>query len=219
GVVEGTPTAVITDTRIDQETDGASIQCNWNYEKHKFMVGMSIDAPSATYGSGQRLGMLDAKRHAFLAPELISDQYAAADYEIRNNDFEGKQVTRSIYASETWSPVETLHITGAMRYNETRGQNEMASRTWGGYWRELHTIENHPDFYDVCAPGEECETGYDVPPVHRLQNPKEKEKFSGCSLNPSLGVSWQANPSLNIFGNVAQGRRTPSVIELGCAFD
>src|SRR5690606_5098704 len=60
GVVEGTPTAVISDTQIDQETDGASIQFDWNYENHKFMVGLSIDAPSATYGSGQRLGMLDA---------------------------------------------------------------------------------------------------------------------------------------------------------------
>ncbi|MDP2246820.1 MAG: TonB-dependent receptor, partial [Nitrosomonadales bacterium] len=160
GVVEGTPTAVITDTQIDQETDGASIQFNWNFEKHKFMIGASIDAPSATYGSGQRFGMLDAKRHAFLAPELIRDQYTAADYEIRNNDFEGSQITKSIYASETWSPIETLHITGAMRYNDTKGQNEMASRTWGGQWRELHTIENHPDFYDVCRPGEECETGY-----------------------------------------------------------
>jgi outer membrane receptor protein involved in Fe transport len=219
GVVEGTPTAVITDTSIDQETDGASIQFNWNLEKHKFMVGLSIDAPSATYGSGQRFGMLDANRHAFLAPELIRDQYTAADYEIRNNDFEGKQVTRSIYASETWSPVEALHITGAMRYNETRGKNEMASRTWGGGWRELHTIENHPDWYDVCRTGEECETGYGRPPTERLMNPAEKEEFSYYSLNPSLGVSWQANPNLNIFGNVAQGTRTPSVIELGCAFD
>ncbi|MDP2246828.1 MAG: TonB-dependent receptor, partial [Nitrosomonadales bacterium] len=57
------------------------------------------------------------------------------------------------------------------------------------------------------------------PPVERLQNPNEKEKFSYYSLNPSLGVSWQAKPSLNIFGNVARGTRTPSVIELGCAFD
>jgi outer membrane receptor protein involved in Fe transport len=219
GVVDGTPTAVITDTRIDQETDGASIQFNWNFEKHKFMVGASIDAPSATYGSGQRFGMLDANRHAFLAPDLIRDQYAAADYEIRNNDFEGSQITRSIYASETWSPVDTLHITGAMRYNETRGKNEVASRTWGAQWRELHTIENYPDFYDICRPGEDCETGYGIPPTHRLMNKPETEKFSYYSLNPSLGVSWQAKPTLNIFGNVARGTRTPSVIELGCAFD
>jgi len=219
GVVEGTPTAVITDTQIDQETDGASIQLNWNFEKHKFMVGVSIDAPSATYGSGQRFGMLDAKRHASLAPDLIRDMYTAADYEIRNNDFEGSQLTKSIYASETWSPVETLHITGAMRYNETRTRNEVASRTWGAQWRELHTIENFPDWYDVCHPGEECETGYGRPPTERLMNKAEQEKFSYYSLNPSLGVAWQATPALNIFGNVAQGTRTPSVIELGCAFD
>lgn len=219
GVVTGTPTAVITDNQIDQETDGASIQFNWNFEKHKFMIGLSIDAPSATYESSQRLGMLDAQRNAFLAPELIRDQYAAADTEISNNDFEGSQVTKSIYASETWSPIDTLHITGAMRYNETKGKNEIAGRlrgytTWG-----LHELRASPNAYDICRPGEKCPTGYIVPDVSRVLLDAEKEKFSYYSLNPSLGVSWQANPSLNLFGNIARGTRTPSVIELGCAFD
>src|SRR5690606_29065466 len=52
-----------------------------------------------------------------------------------------------------------------------------------------------------------------------LLNKGEKEKFSYYSLNPSLGVSWQAKPDLNLYSNWAQGTRTPSVIELGCAFD
>ena len=113
GIVEGTPTAVFNNTQIDQITDGASIQFNWNYPNHKFMVGMSLDAPSAAYKSSQMLGLLDAERNAFLAPDLIRDQYAAASQAISNNNFDGSQLTKSIYASETWSPVETLHITGA----------------------------------------------------------------------------------------------------------
>lgn len=47
----------------------------------------------------------------------------------------------------------------------------------------------------------------------------ETEKFSYYSFNPSLGATWQPNEALNVYGNWSQGARTPSVIELGCAFD
>jgi outer membrane receptor protein involved in Fe transport len=219
GVVEGTPTAVLSNTQIDQVTDGASIQFNWNFPKHKFMVGMSLDSPSATYYSGQMLGMLDAQRNAYLAPDEIRDQYAAASQEISNNNFEGKQITKSIYFSETWSPIETLHITGAARYNETHGQNSIASRTYGTFVWNLAQYESFPNYYDVCINGVCPTTGYITPDVSNLLHPTEKEKFRYYSLNPSLGATWQTTPELNIYGNWAQGTRTPSVIELGCAFD
>lgn len=219
GVVEGTPTAVFTNTDIDQITDGASVQFNWNYPKHKFMVGASIDAPSSKYKSGQMLGMLDAERNAYLAPDEIRDQYAAASQEISNNNFKGNQLTKSLYASETWSPIETLHITGALRYNETHGKNTASSRTYGARVFNISQYEALPDEYGLCVDGVCPTTGYKVPDLSRVLNKPETEKFSYYSLNPSLGVSWQATPELNLYTNWAQGTRTPSVIELGCAFD
>ncbi|WP_439503210.1 TonB-dependent receptor domain-containing protein [Methylophaga sp.] len=220
GYADGTPTAVFTDTTIDQVTDGASIQFNWNFEKNKLMVGASIDTPSAEYTSSQMLGMLDRKRHAYLAPDEIRDQYALASKEITNSNFEGEQVTKSIFASNTWSPIETLHITGALRYNDTKGENKIAARSWGAYYFDLTTYPAFPDYFDICAPGEDCPTGYVAPEVgDRLLNDAEKEEFSYYSLNPSLGAAWQATPNLNIYGNWSQGTRVPSVIELGCAFD
>ncbi len=224
GYVEGTPTAVLTDTTIDQETDGASIQFNWNFEKHKFMIGASVDMPSATYKSGQMLGMLDADRDAYLSPDEIRDQYAAASTEISNNNFKGHQVTKSIYASETWSPIETLHFTGALRYNETRGKNKVASRTYGTFVWDLAQLEAFPDYYNIClGTWPDCAnnptTGYTVPDASKILNAPETEKFKYYSLNPSFGTTWQATPNLNIYGNVAQGTRVPSVVELGCAFD
>lgn len=226
GVVEGTPTAVITNTEIDQVTDGASLQLNWNYEKHKFMVGASVDMPWAKYKSGQMLGMFDADREGHLAPDQIRDQYAAADQEISNSNFSGRQVTKSIYASETWTPIETLSITGAVRYNDTRGKNKIASRTYGSYVWNLAQLEAYPNYYDVClgswADGtctNNPTTGYTLPDVANLLNASEKEKFSYHSLNPSLGATWQTTPDLNIYGNVSQGTRVPSVVELGCALD
>jgi outer membrane receptor protein involved in Fe transport len=36
-------------------------------------------------------------------------------------------------------------------------------------------------------------------------------------LNPSLGLTWQASPSLTGFASLSQGNRAPSPIELGCS--
>lgn len=219
GYADGTPTAVLTNTEIDQLTDGASMQLNWNFEHHKLMVGASIDAPSAKYQSGQMLGMLDSERNAYLAPDEIRDQYAAASVEIENNNFKGNQLTKSLYASETWSPIDTLHITGALRYNETHGKTTIESRTYGSYVFNLAQLEAFPDYFDICVPGGDCSTNYIVPDASNLLNPGETEKFRYYSLNPSIGATWQASPDLNLYGNVSQGTRVPSVVELGCAFD
>ena len=219
GYADGTPTAVFTDTSINQVTDGASIQFNWNLDKHKFMVGASIDTPSAKYKSAQMLGMLDRNRHAYLAPDEIRDQYTAASTEISNSNFDGDQITKSIFASETWNPIENWHFTGALRYNDTKGKNTIAARSYGSSVYNLAQYAAFPDYFDICRPGEECPTGYIVPDTSNLLNDPETEKFSYYSLNPSLGATWQATPDLNIYANWAQGTRVPSVIELGCAFD
>lgn len=36
-------------------------------------------------------------------------------------------------------------------------------------------------------------------------------------LNPALGLTWQANDRLTVYGGFSQGNRAPSPIELGCA--
>ncbi|HEC74498.1 MAG TPA: TonB-dependent receptor [Methylophaga aminisulfidivorans] len=220
GVVDGTPTAVLTDNTIDQMTDGASIQFNWNTEKHKFMIGASVDRPTAEYTSTQQLGLLTADREFYYAPDEIRDQYVAADVPISNNNFEGEQLTKSLYFSETWSPVETWHFNVSARYNDTQGENRMKSREYGvGFVPSLAQLEAFPDYFDVCAPGEDCPTGYVIPDTSSLLNEEEKESFSYYSLNPSFGVAWQARDDLNIYANFSQGVRVPSVIELGCALD
>ncbi|WP_286304790.1 MULTISPECIES: TonB-dependent receptor domain-containing protein [Methylophaga] len=220
GVVDGTPTAVLTDNTIDQVTDGVSIQLNWNTDKHKFMIGASVDRPTAEYTSTQQLGLLTANREFYYAPDEIRDQYVAADVPISNNNFEGEQLTKSLYFSETWSPVETWHFNVSARYNDTQGENRMRSREYGiAFIPSLAQLEAFPDYFDVCAPGEDCPTGYETPDTSSLLNEEEKESFSYYSLNPSFGVAWQARDDLNLYANFSQGVRVPSVIELGCALD
>ncbi len=36
-------------------------------------------------------------------------------------------------------------------------------------------------------------------------------------FNPAAGLTWQASPSLTLFGGASQGNRAPSPIELGCS--
>ncbi|WP_047533486.1 TonB-dependent receptor domain-containing protein [Methylotenera sp. N17] len=220
GLVEGTPVALLTDNNIKQIVDGGSFQFNWNLEKHKFMVGASIDVASASYTNSQRLGLFDNNRKAYLSPEGIRDQYTAADVPISNNDFDGTSVTKSIYASETWSPIDTLHITGAIRYNDTHVKNKVATRTAFTFF-DLANYQSRPDDFGLCfGSAANCpSSGYRQSDGSKVLKPAETEKFSYYSLNPSFGASWQAKENLNVYGNFAQGTRTPSVIELGCAFD
>ena len=220
GYVDGTPTSVITDNRINQITDGASVQLNWNIEHHKFMVGASIDSARATYSNSQQLGMLTADREAYLAPNEINPQFAGAFIPLNNNDFSGTNLTKSVYFSETWTPKSDWHFTASGRYNDTKTKNKVATR-YGNANFGLEEFIAYPDYFATC-PNNDC-TGipvnFKLPDTSKILDKGETEKFSYHSFNPSLGATWQARENLNLFVNVAQGARTPSVIELGCALD
>ncbi|MDF0377555.1 TonB-dependent receptor [Methylophilus sp. YYY-1] len=215
-----TPTAIFTDNNIDQITNGASVQLNWHLDHHKLMVGASIDAADATYANKQRLGLLDASRNAYLAPDDIHPMYTGADEWISNNDFSGTQTTKSLYFSETWTPVDSWHFSISGRYNNTQTKNKIAARRGIGAY-EIGDVIGYPDFYNICTDSA-CtgvSTQYTTPRIVNALDSAETEKFTFNSFNPQLGASWQARPDLNVYANVAQGTRVPSVIELGCALD
>jgi len=215
-----TPTALITDNQIDQIVDGASVQFNWNLEKHKFMVGASIDAANAEYSNSQRLGLFDANREGTLAPGRIHPMFAGAFMPIVNNDFEGDQTTKSIYFSETWNPVEAWNFNTSARYNYTTGKNKIASR-YGFVNYGIGDVIAWPNAASLCPNGDcsNVPTNFTLPSITDPLDPAETEKFRYESFNPSLGATWQAKENLNVFANVAKGTRVPSVIELGCALD
>lgn len=244
GYIEGTPTAIFTDTQVDQLGKGASLQFNWNLDKHKFMIGSSIDKADTTYDSKQYLGLLDANRRGYVAPELLGWEYYTNSPErgYGLNDFKGNGLTKSLYFSETWSPTKTLNITASARYNRTYVNNQLSVARLSSF-TDVNTILNYLNLIVLCTdnnndgtidPNTECPTGIAdqiVPfdpstfPVDASgQNiatlrPPEKEKFKYRSFNPSIGITWQAREDLNLYANLGRGARTPTVIELGCAFD
>lgn len=196
-------------------------QLNWNLEKHKVMVGVSIDAASAEYNNTTQLGFLTADREAYLDPTQAHPMFIGAYQAINNNNFSGTNTTKSIYFSETWTPVESLHFNVSGRYNQTQTKNKIAAR-YGASNYNIGDLISYPDSINVCDG--DCSVhppATNINPYRNFStvNKAETEKFSYYSFNPSLGATWQARENLNIFVNWAQGTRTPSVIELGCAFD
>lgn len=222
GYALGTPTAIINNNNINQTVEGGSIQFNWNLEHHKFMLGASIDRAKASYGNTAQLGFLDEDRNAYLDPAQAHPQFTPAFVPLKNNDFKGSNTTTSVYMSETWNPVETWHFNASARYNVTHAVNKIASR-YGFFNYDIGNIRSLPNDLDLCTDlNGDClriERNFRALQLNDTLDPAETEKFSYYSLNPSLGFTWDAKPNLNIFANVSQGTRTPSVIELGCALD
>jgi iron complex outermembrane recepter protein len=246
GWIPGTPIGVLSKTAIDQNTDGASLQLNWNSEEHKFMVGGSIDAATTDFETSQRLGLIDASHRVYTDPTNIDPIYLAGKQDIRNNSFLGKSTTFSGYFSETYSPWDNLHLNFAGRFNKTRVKNNVRSRTRVGF-ANLHSIldvhnirpnvilcpSSDPASCPALANYNINEFDRDVRqpanPLNGLGKYSEtptQDTFDYTSFNPSLGFSYLpfkdqdvAYKDLDVFFNWSRGTRAPSSVELGCAYD
>jgi outer membrane receptor protein involved in Fe transport len=242
GVVNGTPIGQIDKISVDQVTDGGAVQLNWNLPRHKFMVGASFDSAYAEYGSTSQLALIDASHNVYLDPANIDPLYFAGSHEITNNAFNGRSNTGSLYFSETWSARDNLFFTVAGRYNQTEVKNNLTSRTAAGF-TELHNMRDFaavpnmilcPSSDPASCPSTPNATNIIVNDAYgngggyyrpngktgaQFEQGGHPERFTYYSFNPSVGASWLPTENTNLFANWSEGTRTPSVIELGCAFD
>ncbi|NOT12826.1 MAG: TonB-dependent receptor [Methylococcaceae bacterium] len=247
GWIDGTPIGVLSQTAIGQLTDGGSLQLNWNGNQHKFMVGGSIDSAHTDFDTSQRLGLIDATHRVYNDPSQIDPVFTAGREDIHNNAFAGQSTTFSGYFNETYSPWDNLHLSLAGRFNQTRVKNNMKARTRAGF-QNLHEILDTNQFRPtvIVCPGTDpsscpAAANYNIQAnwmrdVFESQNPyygigkysetPTSETFDYSSFNPSVGFSYLPfkeldvpYKDLNLFFNWSQGTRTPSSVELGCAFD
>ncbi|EUJ10296.1 outer membrane receptor protein [Methylophilaceae bacterium 11] len=233
GVVEGTPTGIITKSGIEQTTKGANVQINFNLDQHKLMFGSAIVQSSSDYGAKQRLGVMDNKRNVYSDPLMLGEEYYAADHDFEINKFNGSSTTKSLYVSETWSPTQTLNLSVSGRYNHTKVSNTVAPRVAERNLTSFNFYNHYLLDGAVVVPGDTIanspiDLSKPIPAVNPYYFgggapltilPGATEKFKYQRFNPAIGATWQAKPNLNIYANWSQGTRVPSVIELGCAYD
>ncbi len=246
GYIEGTPIGVLSKTAIGQLTDGASLQLNWNNPKHKFLLGASIDAAETDFQTRQRLGLIDASHRVYSDPAQLDPVFTAGQEDILNNAFAGKSTTSSAYFSETFSPLDNLHLSVSARFNHTRVKNRMRARTRAGFesLSDIQDLNRYRPTVILCR-GADPASCADKPNYHAdnwlkdiylAQDPyyglsqysetPTAEIFDYTSLNPSAGFSYlpfkngdSVYKDLNLFFNWSQGSRAPSSVELGCAYD
>jgi len=231
GYIQGTPTAVVTNSVIDQKGQGFATQFNWNLDNHKFMVGLALDKAGADYKATQRFGLLDNQRNVYSDPDNIGEEYYAGGHDVLVNAFDGTKTTKSIYFSETWTPTQTLNLSLSGRYNDTFIKNSLAPKAKYSDLTDYNLL-NHFFPYVMCTGTDPSTCTYDPSKAVSVEEWKKltggtfvplgseiTEKFTYYSFNPAIGATWQTTPRLNMYFNWNQGTRTPSVIELGCAYD
>lgn len=204
GVVEGTPIGLLTRTDLEQRSNGLSLQFNWNEERNAMMLGASLDRSRTRYDMFQRLGLIDAAHRVFAAPDQIDPDYYAAEFDVPGNNFDGTSTTRSLFFQDTFTPVPQVTLTAAARYNHTKVDNTLLTRSSAGQV-PLHELREFraPEYTDGQV----------------FRRTRTQESFTYRSFNPSLGINWRPVQDLSLFGNLSRGARAPSVVELGCAFD
>ncbi|WP_028312714.1 TonB-dependent receptor [Derxia gummosa] len=224
GVAAGTPIGLLTRTALRQMSDGAAVQGNWNLDRHRFMIGAALDRSRADYRMSQQLGLIDANHNVYAAPDQIDPMYRAAQSEVVGNDFDGHSRTASLYFSETWSARDNLHFTFAARANHSRVQTTVRTPT-NANGLALHELRNRntPPTRILCPTSDPASCPSE-PQVSQLDlsdraQTVTTDDLTYRSINPAIGFNWLPRPDMNVFGNLSQGARVPSVIELGCAFD
>lgn len=204
-----TPNGVFNYGRSDQLGRGGSLQLNWFGEQGQIVAGLAYDRADVTFSQAQRLGWLGDGREVYLDPSAFDTTGLTATVsDIVRNNLSGSQATSSAFVLGIWSPEPSVNVTVGGRYSRSRVKNTLVSD------RPIPLYQ----FTDQLARRLRERCGAEDGDVRARYYCSEGD-YIYESFNPSFGLSLLPKETLNLFGNVSRGSRTPSVIELGCARD
>lgn len=205
------PNGVLSNSNLDQGSKGLAFQLNHVTDKNQFTAGVTYDTNDINFKQSEMFADIGPDRRLIENSSYYTDYgLIAAEFPIVRNRLTGSSTTKSIFLSDTWSPVETVHFTLGARFNHTRVKNYLESERG----KALYQFDNPTSYFD--SDNDRC-----------AENDSDSEARFICtkgnylyrSFNPSAGFAWEVKPNLVAYGNVSRGARTPSVIELGCAID
>jgi len=164
-------------------------------------------------------GMFAAQNRGFLLDGELDD---------RGVNLKGKNQTLSLFFADNLKPTEKLAISASARWNHTKVKNRDQQTHYflkdyayrygpsGSY-----TYVDDDDFADIPNG-----TSYRYYPdgitngtlsntVDAASSLSGNHTFS--RINPAIGLTYDVNNRLNMFGGYNEGSRAPTAIELGCA--
>ncbi len=203
---------------LKQNSEGLALQMMLDSKKHQMVLGATLDSNKIHFLQGQKFGEINDISH--VVTPVRDEAYSieglyAAKFPVTRNDLNGQSTTKSIFFTDTWSPLDDLHITFGARYNWTNVTNNLTS-------------DRGIDLYQFAVDPSQPNRGLLDPLRQRcaLNSADFRARFicsegdyNYQSFNPALGITWQAQQDLAVYANISRGARTPTVIELGCAND
>ena len=183
----------------------------FDLDKHQITAGVTYDSNDIRFLQSQQLaGMTTDREINYIDPDLYDEAWMieAAMRPIIRNNLTGSSRTKGLFFSDTWSPVDNLHVTYGARFNWANVKNKLISD------RGLSLYNFNPQHFSPSR--DRCKSGSGDALARWICSDGD---YDYRSFNPSIGVVWQAFDSLSMYGNISRGARVPTVIELGCARD
>lgn len=200
---------------LNQQSRGSTLQMTLALDKHQMAAGYTFDANSIKFLQSQQLAEIDENHVVSVGTNPLYGpdgwNFITAVNPVIRADLKGSSRTESIFFSDTWSPMDTLHVTYGARINWTNVQNTLiADRGLDLYNFNVNTF---------AANRQHCRTFTGDAFDRRARFVCTEGDFGYRSFTPAAGVSWELRPDITLYGNWSRGARAPSVIELGCARD
>lgn len=150
-------------------------------KQNQFIIGGGYDESKIKFGQSSEFGQINANRG--VDPLGLENDEAEVD-------LHGKTKTYGLFATDTLSLNDYVHVTVSGRYN--------------------HTNVNNVD--QINAPGESFAI-----PGNPLSDETLTGNHTFKRFNPAVGLSFTPTKDLTAYGSYNEGMRAPTSMELGCA--
>lgn len=185
---------------LSEENFGLQGQLNYLGDlfgkKNLFTAGAAVDFSRIGYRFSSEYGYLVPGRGVQGTGAFRDGDSGNVDGEPEDArvDLSSRNRSWSLFATDTYSATDRLHLTLSGRYNRlnVNTRDQIA-----------------PDQLGVDGDGNPNTTPYSRGDL------TEKHVFT--RFNPAVGLSFDALPTLNVYGGYSEGNRAPTAIELGCA--
>jgi outer membrane receptor protein involved in Fe transport len=174
-----------------QKSYGFNAQLAFNQpimnKQNQFIIGGGYDESKIRFNQDSELGLLQPNRSVLGGFGLFNDEQEV--------DLNGKTKTYSLFATDTLSLNEYVHLTVSGRYNHTNVDN-----------LDLNADPLNPEYA--------LEFGH---PNYLDSNTTLTGNHTFKRFNPAVGLSFTPSKDLTVYGAYNEGMRAPTSMELGCA--